>query len=279
MTTQTATAKNNHSVNVEKRIARPQAEVFRAISEGRLFFNCGANQSSARIDFRVGGRYQIEWKMYGFQNQGEFTEISPHSRIAFTWTQDPTVNQTPDTQVTIDLVAEGAAATVIRLKHTGFKDQESADDHEGGWAGGLTDLGNEMAQGKLLLIRTFPVSVAKLYEACKNPAAFLGLMGDSSGTPQVDFRVGGRYDVPHAKGGVRGAFTEIVPNQKIVFTWENAPCGEPLTRDTKVTLLFEADDEDANKSWLTLTHEGLEKESQQKAHREGWDSVLDKLTR
>jgi uncharacterized protein YndB with AHSA1/START domain len=273
MTTANAESKT-YSLNVEKRIARPRAEVFRAIGEGRLFFNCGVSQAKSEIDFRQGGKYVIAWPQYGFENRGEFTVVTPHSHIAFTWVQNPTESKTPDTLVTVDLVDDGAG-TIIKLKHAGFKDQETAADHEGGWSGGLTDLGAEMVDGKLLIIRPFAMPAAALFDACLKPATLFGQMGDAS-QAKVDARVGGRFEVPNGHGGARGAFVEIDAGKKLVFTWEGGCDGEKLA-NSRVTLLFEADDEDAGKTWITLTHEGLDSEKQQKAHRERWDAILGDL--
>lgn len=158
-------ANKTYDLKVEKTIAKPAAEVFRALGEGRLFMNCGAEQDLS-IDFKVGGKYSIEFKNYGMKNQGAFLEIVPNQKIVFTWCQDFETNPTPDTEVVVELkeVAGGTAVTII---HSGFVDAENRDGHNGGWTGGLTGLGEEMVGGKLHMVRKIPVSIEKLHEICK----------------------------------------------------------------------------------------------------------------
>jgi len=269
-----ANENSTYDLKVEKMILKSPAEVFRAIGEGRLFENCSADHDTLKIDFKVGGKYSIHFLTHDMKNQGEFLEVVPYQKIVFTWCQDYDSNPTPDTKVSIELKDLGGK-TQLTLTHTGFTDKDNRDGHEGGWNGGLEDLGQEIANGKLRLMRKFPMTVEKLFEVCKNPSSFFGLMGDAQ-KGKVDFKVGGKYEIPTEKGPLSGEFLEIVPNQKIVFSWNSSCGGESPTRDTKVTLLFEADDE-SNISWLELLHEGLETESQQKSHRAGWDSVMKRL--
>ena len=62
---------------------------------------------------------------------GEITAYDPPSRIAFTWDfkDDPLDART---EVTIDLIPEGQA-TLVRLTHTGFVEEEEAAKHSEGW--------------------------------------------------------------------------------------------------------------------------------------------------
>jgi len=264
-----------NELQVEKIIPKSVEEVFRAIGEGRLFLNCSGSNETLKIDFKVGGKYHVDFIGHDMSNHGEFLEIIPNQKIVFTWCQDAEVSAKPDTTVTI-LFKNQEGKTHILLTHTGFRDQEITEQHRGGWSGGLEDLGAEICTGKLKLTRFFKVPVTTLYEKCKNPASFFGMMGDVS-KGKVEFHVGGQYQVPTRNGEIKGKFLEIIPNEKIVFTWESAPCGEKLTHDTKVTLTFEAEDE--KESWLSLMHEGLDFESQQKSHREGWDKLTIEMMR
>lgn len=234
-----ANESSTYDLKVEKVIPKTPAEVFRAIGEGRLFTNCGADHESMKIDFKVGGKYSIEFLNHNMKNQGEFLEIIPNQKIAFTWCQDYDSNPTPDTKVVIELKDLGGK-TALTVTHTGFTDLENRNGHEGGWNGGLEDLSQEITNGRLRLMRKFPVPIERLYETCKNPSTF-----------------------PGAK------LLETIPNEKIVFDFDH---------ETKVTLTFESEDKKEDGSWITLIHEGLKTESQQKAHREGWDSLLKNLS-
>ncbi|MDZ4677114.1 MAG: SRPBCC family protein [Oligoflexia bacterium] len=192
-----------HDLIVEKTIPKNAAEVFRAIGEGRLFLNCSADTELLKIDFKVGGKYSIEFLNYNMKNHGEFLEIIPNQKIVFTWCQDYDSNPIPDTKVVIILKDVGGK-TALTLTHTGFTDLENKDAHQGGWNGGLDDLREEISNGKLRLARKYSLPVEKLYEICKSP-----------------------------KSEITGDVIESVPNKKIVIKM-----GE-----TKVTLLFDTEDD------------------------------------
>jgi uncharacterized protein YndB with AHSA1/START domain len=260
-----------YQVKTEKMIAKPVSEVFRALKEGRLFMNCSADSGSMKIDFRVGGKYHVEFKNIGKSNYGEFLEIVPDKKIVFSWCQQFGVSQKPDTQVTIELFPEGSK-TKLALLHTGFTDKEICDGHNRGWTNGINDLAEEMQNGRLRMVRDFGVPVEKLFESCKSSAGMFGIMGDvSKGT--LDFRTGGKYQVPTKKGEVKGDFLEIIPNKKIIFSWLMG-CDKPL-ENSKVTLTFNRDDDTS--SWMELVHDGLNTEDDQKAHRTGWEMVTEKM--
>lgn len=262
----------SYQVKTEKMIARSVNDVFHALKEGRLFMNCSADSNSMKIDFRVGGKYHVDFKNHGVSNWGEFLEIVPNKKIVFSWCQTFGDDQKPDTQVTIELFEEGSK-TRLALLHTGFKDKDNCDDHEKGWTGGLNDLTEEMQNGRLRLVRDFSVPVEKLFDACKNPESFFGHIGDvSKGT--IDFKTGGKYQVPTTKGEIKGEFLEIAPNKKIMLSWLSG-CSGPLA-NSKLTLLFNADKKDT--SYLELIHEGLATEYDQKEHRSGWEMVTEKMS-
>ena len=261
-----------HQLKVEKLIQKSPAEVFQAIGEGRLFLNCGASSEALKIDFKVGGLYALEFRAFDITNRGEFLEIVPNKKVVFTWCQNTKLNPTPDTVVTVDLKEQGSQ-TLLTLTHSGFTDQERLSDHTGGWNAGLDDLTTEMVQGQLKFNRLFKMPVQKLYDLCKNPATFLGLLGDLK-KGSVDFKLGGAFKIPNETHEICGTFTEITPQQKIVFTWETDCHGKPLS-GSKVTLSFETEEDD--QSWLELLHEGLPTASLQMSHREGWDWLLNRM--
>ncbi len=259
-----------HSLKVEKTIATKPENVFRAIGEGRLFLNCSANAEELKVDFRVGGEYFLHFLGHG-KNRGEFLEIIPNQKIVFSWCQ--AFGTDPDTIVTVDLKPEGDK-THLTITHTGFRDEETMKAHEGGWTGGVNDLVHEMLDGRLRFNRRFAVPVPKLFEKCKNMETFLGLIGDAE-KAENDFKVGGKFRLPVEKGETYGNYLEIVPNEKIVFSFFSPAYG--LKHESRVTLKFESDDDDANVSWLELVHEGLNTEELQKSHHEGWDWILAKM--
>lgn len=262
----------SYQLKVEKVIGRSVSDVFNALKGGRLFMNCGCDSRSMQIDFRVGGKYHISLRGHTKSNYGEFLEIVPDRKIVFSWCQSFEPGQKPDTQVTIELFSEGIKTRLV-LMHAGFKNQEICDAHQNGWMHGIEDMGNELQLGRLRMVRSFDTSVGQLYEACKNPSIFFAIMGDLA-KGSVDFRSGGKYQLPTRVGEIKGEFLEIIPEQKIVFSWLQG-CKGPLAQ-SKVNLSFGKSDNGAAR--LELIHEGLDGEDEQMAHRQGWEAVTQKMS-
>jgi len=253
-------------LQIEKVINRSVPDVFDAVKAGRIFMNCGADSSASEFDFRVGGKYRLEFKNIGKFNAGEFIEIVPNKKIVFSWHQNFSSGGPADTRVTIELFAEGAG-TRLFLKHEGFTDQEVCDGHKQGWTAGIDDLTLEIERGRLRMVRTYPVSVHELYEYCKSPTGLFGAMGDLS-RGEIAVKVGGQYRVPTKNGQVRGEFLELEPDKKVSFSWLES-CGQPMA-NSRVTLNFSAREKGAA---VELIHEGLPTTEDQMKHRVGWESL------
>jgi uncharacterized protein YndB with AHSA1/START domain len=95
---------------------------------------------------------------------------------------------------------------------------------------------------------------------------------------EADVRAGGRYRVQMSEGGsdcefhtTGGIYREVVPNERLVFTWQ----WEGSDLETVVTLDFKALSE--NETELTLTHEGFDSEDTRDKHGQGWDGCLANL--
>lgn len=95
-----------------------------------------------------------------------------------------------------------------------------------------------------------------------------------SATVENSFEVGGAYSINligpegHAFAHT-GEYREIVPNQKIVFTWNSL-----TVRDTLVTIELKPV---AEQTELTLTHELITDPVQREQHDQGWNFVLQNL--
>ncbi len=101
----------------------------------------------------------------------------------------------------------------------------------------------------------------------------------STVVPELDLRVGGRYRVEmHHKDGnvhrVSGAYQEIKPPEKVVFTWRWD--GDTGLEDTVVTIEF-LDLGDSTE--VTLTHERLPTPEERDKHAHGWNGCMDQLGR
>jgi uncharacterized protein YndB with AHSA1/START domain len=92
----------------------------------------------------------------------------------------------------------------------------------------------------------------------------------------VDLRVGGRYSIVfRTENGeehhVSGVYREVVPDEKLVFTWSWRSTPE---RESLVTILIKPE---TDGSLLTLQHEKFFDEKARDDHRKGWSGCLDKL--
>jgi uncharacterized protein YndB with AHSA1/START domain len=93
---------------------------------------------------------------------------------------------------------------------------------------------------------------------------------------EADVRPGGRFSVVFRllngeEHNPTGVYQEVVPEKKLVFTWEWPGMPE---RESLVTFLLEPFEGGTE---LTLIHEHLPDEDARKSHEEGWRGLLHKL--
>jgi uncharacterized protein YndB with AHSA1/START domain len=103
---------------------------------------------SATLDPRPGGVFSLE-VVARFGLEGRYLEVSPHTRVVFTWGyRDFPEERNPlppgSSTVEVDLVPDGAA-TIVRLKH--HIPAEVADFHALGWENYLARLAVAAAGG------------------------------------------------------------------------------------------------------------------------------------
>src|SRR6188768_2193170 len=130
----------------------------------------------------------------------------------------------------------------------------------------------------LTIKRRFKATPAQVFKAWTEPAQLAQWMGGPEITAveaKADVRVGGRYQIRMTKAddehNVSGVYREVVPNEKLVFTWAWRTMPE---RESLVTVALKGVDEG---TLLTLTHEQFFDEAARDRHRSGWSGALDKL--
>ena len=131
----------------------------------------------------------------------------------------------------------------------------------------------------LTLKRRLNAAPEKVYAAWTNPAHLTKWFGPDSGAvtrAETDVRPGGRYTIVfHTEDGeehhVSGVYREVVPNQKLAFTWMWRTMPE---RESFVTVLIKPD---GDGSILTLIHEQFFDEPARDRHEFGWTGCLNKL--
>ncbi|MEO6298598.1 MAG: SRPBCC family protein [Paracoccaceae bacterium] len=129
---------NDLTMTINRRIGAPPAKVYDAWLDPekliQFMANCkGMTLASATTDPRVGGRFSMVMNTgeKDIPHAGTYLELTPHSRIAFTWeSQYSTVE---GSTVTLDLQPDGAA-TLLTLTHVRFANEGSRDGHKSGWS-------------------------------------------------------------------------------------------------------------------------------------------------
>jgi uncharacterized protein YndB with AHSA1/START domain len=93
---------------------------------------------------------------------------------------------------------------------------------------------------------------------------------------EMDVRVGGKYrarfkTVDGEQHEVGGVYREVVPDQRLQFTWAWHTTPE---RESLVTITVQPD---GAGTMLTLLHEQLFDQKAADGHKHGWTGTLDKL--
>lgn len=126
-----------------------------------------------------------------------------------------------------------------------------------------------------------------MFEAWTDPALLSRwlIQKGGSATTSLDLRVGGKYkhDMIKVQGQSactsdtapgeplphEGEYLEVVPPEKLVFTWNT-----PSVKNTRVTVELR-DLGDSTELWLT--HELLPTEEDRSSHTAGWNACLSQL--
>jgi uncharacterized protein YndB with AHSA1/START domain len=122
---------------------------------------------------------------------------------------------------------------------------------------------------------------AKVYAAWTSPEKIARWFGPASVKPgseqaSIDARIGGRYRVSFTTQDgdyheIAGVYRELVPNQRLVFSWAWHSTPE---RESQVTVTLKPD---GDGTLLTLHHEAFHDQTACDRHQRGWSGALDKL--
>jgi uncharacterized protein YndB with AHSA1/START domain len=136
---------------------------------------------------------------------------------------------------------------------------------------------------ELIVEHLLPASRERVFRAWSDAALMLkwfAPLGMQAIEADIDLRVGGKFHIAMQErdGTIHrasGRYLEIVPPERLVFTW--AWIIEPEKNDESamtVTLEFF---ERGTATHVVLTHERLPNEAIKTQHREGWGGCLDQL--
>jgi uncharacterized protein YndB with AHSA1/START domain len=135
----------------------------------------------------------------------------------------------------------------------------------------------------LTLKRKLSAPAEKVFAAWTDPEKIIHWFGpaetaDGSVRADMDVRVGGRFRISFRDQDgqyheVGGTYREVVPNERLVFSWAWHSTPE---RESLVTITLKPD---GDGTMLTLHHERFFDEKARDGHERGWSGTLEKLAR
>ena len=136
------------------------------------------------------------------------------------------------------------------------------------------------ARPSLTLTRRFNAAPEKVYAAWADPQKLMQWFGpasvkEGSVKAEIDLRVGGSYRISFDANGqynqVGGVYREVVPNQRLVFTWAWHSTPE---RESLVTISIKPE---GSGSLITFHHAQFVDAVARDNHERGWTEFLGKL--
>jgi uncharacterized protein YndB with AHSA1/START domain len=130
----------------------------------------------------------------------------------------------------------------------------------------------------LTVSRTIPAPAARVYDAWLNPAVLARFMtvceGGSDARVANDPRVGGSYEIVMRDGDReiphRGTYLELVPHERLRFTWES-----PHSVEGSVVTITLTPDGDQTR--IDLRQDRFASEGARDGHIKGWTAILGNL--
>ncbi len=143
------------SVYLERTFKASRERVFQAWTEAdqikKWFGPEEVVVRAAEVDLRVGGAFRVEMIISESEtvvHSGEYLEITPPSRLVYSWILDGQTcggseKQYGETQVTVEF-EECDGATLVRLRHEGLPSEQARKGHEYGWTGSFDKLAGHL---------------------------------------------------------------------------------------------------------------------------------------
>ncbi len=135
---------NDTTVEIERVIEAPRQRVYAAWTEPGLLKQWwgpdGVETHELVFEANVGGNFR--WVLSTQEGErmatrGEFREVQPGEKLAFTWEPDGDDDDTFESLVTLEFRAIDAATTELRLTQENLPSEESRDEHTDGWNSAL----------------------------------------------------------------------------------------------------------------------------------------------
>jgi uncharacterized protein YndB with AHSA1/START domain len=269
--------------------------VFKALTDEKEIEQWFAN-AGVRFDPRTGGNVEIRTRRpdTGQVNtvRGKIVEFIQGKKVSYTWSGDSDAARAGFLSVvTWSLEAIGEGKTRITLVHSGLpEDEKKYKETVMGWAyftGRLAEFCKDRNSGIIRKTIIIDVSVDIVFSALTDPEQLTNWFPDQAklepkvgGAVQFNFFDDNGKDVNHT---VEGRILELVPNQKIVYTWKNLT--DPKFPNTVVSWSLEAvgnnssSNNNSNKQTkVTLVHSGFDPKNRWFGlHDQGWSFFVNRL--
>ena len=141
-------------IRIERVFRAPAQAVFEAWTSAEMLRRWYPPEADwdtpvAEVDLRVGGKLRVVMRSptgEEFGGGGEYREITPPTRLMFTWTWDrPDIGGTPQL-VEVDFTDNGDGTTTVVMINRGLLDEASRESHRAGWEGSFDNLDRVLAR-------------------------------------------------------------------------------------------------------------------------------------
>jgi len=142
------------AIRIERTFAAPVETVFAAWTSAELlrrWYPPGADwdTAAAEVDLRVGGRLRLVMRSpvgEEFGGGGDYREITPPTRLVFTWEWDRPDVAVGVQLVEIDFTGHGDGTTTVVMTNRGL-DERSQESHREGWQESFDNLDRMLVTG------------------------------------------------------------------------------------------------------------------------------------
>jgi uncharacterized protein YndB with AHSA1/START domain len=140
-------------LRIERTFKAPARAVFDAWTSAevlRRWWPAGSDWETpvAEVDPRVGGGLRLVMRSPDgeeFGGSGEYVEIAPPERLAFTWTWDGHEGHEGTQLVEVEFAERDDGTTAVVLTNRGLPDEESRRSHREGWEASFDNLDRVLA--------------------------------------------------------------------------------------------------------------------------------------
>jgi uncharacterized protein YndB with AHSA1/START domain len=122
--------------------AQPE-KIFQALTQPKMLVKWFL--SKAKLDPKKGGSYSFDW-IGGYHMTDKVKRFEENKAVSFSWIDKLKNGETARTTASFEVAKKGRG-TLLKLRHTGFKDPEHFADCSSRWAYYLTNMKSVLDSG------------------------------------------------------------------------------------------------------------------------------------